>query len=88
MSRRKQYPERGVVTDAEKQVHLDRLRDHVLGRMQKRGLSAYGLAQQTGIDYMTIKRVLSAGGCQYWTAEVIKETLTKLEASDAPGPDQ
>lgn len=88
MSRKKQYEERGIVTQEEKQVHLDKLRDNILGRMKKRGLSSYGLAQQSGIDYMTIKRVLEARGCQYWTAEVIKEVLTKLEATDAPGSDQ
>ncbi len=87
MSRHKEIPERGVVTKEEKQVHLDKLRDGILGRMQKLALTPYSIAQRTGIDYMTIRRVLRAEGCQYWTAEVIKEMLTKLEAADAPEPD-
>lgn len=81
------YERRAVVSREEKQVHLDRLRDEILGRIKSRSLSPYGLAMQTGIDYMTIKRVLKAEGCQYWTAEVIRETLTKLEQSDER-PDQ
>ena len=88
MSRERQYQRRGVVSREEKQVHLDKLRDEILGRLESSGLSPYGLAMTSGIDYMTIKRVLNADGCQFWTAEVIRETLDKLQAADVKGLDQ